>query len=125
MKKIFLLLSLFSFFGFLGHAQEKGKLEFSSKVIDFGELREGANAERSLSFKNIGGKPVKIKRISSTGHVSVEDYPQNAVQPGNSGNIKISYNTDKIGPIRRTLTVYSNAQNSFESIKIKGVVKKD
>lgn len=125
MKKIFLLLSLFSFFGFLGHAQEKGKLEFSSKVIDFGELREGANAERSLSFKNTGGKPVKIKRISSTGHVSVEDYPQNAVQPGNSGNIKISYNTDKIGPIRRTLTVYSNAQNSFESIKIKGIVKKD
>lgn len=122
MKNIILLLL---FFTSLGHGQEKGKLEFSNKVIDFGELKEGAKAERSLSFKNTGGKPVMIKRISSTGHVNVEDYPQNAVQPGNKGNIKISYNTDKIGPIRRTLTVYSNAQNSFESIKIKGVVKKN
>ena len=122
MKKIYLLLFLCSF---IGHTQEKGKLYFSNKVIDFGELKEGAKAERSLSFKNTGGKPVKIKRISSTGHVKVEGYPQKAIKPGNSGKMRISYNTDKIGPIRRTLTVYSNAQNSFVSIKIKGVVKKN
>ncbi len=122
MKKIYLLLFLSCF---VGHTQEKGKLDFSSRVIDFGELKEGAKAERSLSFKNTGGKPVKIKKISSTGHINVESYPQSTIQPGKTGNIKISYNTNKIGPIRRTLTVYSNAQNSFESIKIKGVVKKD
>ena len=68
MKKIYLLLFLSCF---VGHTQEKGKLDFSSRVIDFGELKEGAKAERSLSFKNTGGKPVKIKKISSTGHINV------------------------------------------------------
>lgn len=121
MKKILLIILLT---GFLGFSQDKGKLEFKNNVIDFGELKEGSSAVQSISFKNVGDHPVQIEKISSTGHVTVEKYPKNAVQPNSNNEIVVSYNTDKIGPIRRTLTVYSNAENSFVSIKIKGNVSK-
>jgi|GEM_PF-1951316 len=121
MKK-FLLIILLS--GFVGFSQNKGKLEFNNNVIDFGELMEGSTAKESISFQNVGDQPVQIEKISSTGHVNVERYPKNAVQPNSKNEIVVSYNTDKIGPIRRTLTIYSNAENSFISIKIKGNVNK-
>ena len=121
MKKIVFIVLLF---GLLGFSQEKGKLKFENMVIDFGELKEGSEAKESISFKNVGNHPVQIEKISSTGHVAVENYPKNAVQPNSNNEIIVSYNTDKIGPIRRTLTVYSNAENSFVSIKIKGNVRK-
>ena len=121
MKKYLLIILFTSFFSF---SQDKGKLEFENKIIDFGELKKGSSAKESISFKNIGDYPVKIKKISSTGHVTVENYPKKAVQPNSNREIVVSYNTNKIGPIRRTLTVYSNAENSFVSIKIKGKVNK-
>ena len=122
MKKYLLIILFLSFYG---HCQEKGKLEFKSKVVNFGELKEGAKAKRSINFKNTGNKPVKISKISSTGHVKVEKYPQGKITEKANAQIVISYNTKKIGPIRRTLTVYSNAVNDIVSIKIKGIVKKD
>ena len=121
MKKIVFIILLFGFFGF---SQEKGKLDFKNKVVDFGELKEGSSAKESISFKNVGNHPVQINKISSTGHVTVEKYPKNAIQPNSNNEIIVSYNTDKIGPIRRTLTVFSDAENSLVSIKIKGKVNK-
>ena len=122
MKKYLLIIFFLSFYGY---GQEKGKLEFKSKVVNFGDLKEGAQAKRAINFKNTGNKPVKISKISSTGHVEVKRYPQGKISEKANAEIVISYNTKKIGPIRRTLTIYSNAVNPIASIKIKGNVKKD
>jgi len=124
MRKIVFILSLLVTFSV--YSQEKGKLSFNKEVIDFGELKEGDTAKKSLTFKNEGSQPVFIKKISSTGHVNVEEYPMDEIQPNANSKIVISYNTKVIGPIRRTLTIYSNAENPIISIKIKGkVLQKD
>ena len=122
MKKYILIIFLS---GLISHGQKNGKLEFNSKVVDFGELKEGSEAKRSISFKNSGNKPVKIKKINSTGHVKVENNPVGEISENSNAKIVISYNTKKVGPIRRTLTVYSDAVNPIVSIKIKGIVKKN
>ena len=122
MKKyiLFIFLSVF-----LSHGQENSKLEFDSKVVDFGELKEGSKAKKSISFKNVGNKPVEIRKVTSTGHIKVENNPEGIINQNSSSKIVLSYNTKKVGPIRRTLTVYSDAVNPIVSIKIKGIVKKN
>ena len=122
MKKYLLLIFLSVF---IGYSQDNGKLEFDNKVVDFGELKEGAQVKESINFRNSGNKPVKINKISSTGHIKIENSPEGIVASNSNSKIVISYNTKKIGPIRRTLTVYSDAVNPIVSIKIKGIVKKD
>ena len=42
--------------------------------------------------------------------------------PGQSEKITVKYNTHRAGPFRKTITVYSNAENNVVILKIRGKV---
>lgn len=42
--------------------------------------------------------------------------------PGETGEIEVKYDTKRVGPIRKTVTVYSNADEPTKALKIKGKV---
>jgi hypothetical protein len=42
--------------------------------------------------------------------------------PGQVDEITVKYNTHRVGPFRKTITVYSNAENSVVILKIRGKV---
>jgi hypothetical protein len=42
--------------------------------------------------------------------------------PGETGEIKVKYDTKRVNPIRKTITVYSNAETPTVALKIKGQV---
>lgn len=119
--KTFTLSFITLIFSFSTYAQ--AKIEFKSTSIVFDDVPAGSNGERSFVFKNSGSETLVIERIVSTSnHLKVMESVQN-VEPGNSGEIKILYDTDVVGPIRRTITVYSNAQNSpVVPLKVKGCI---
>lgn len=101
----------------------QAKIEFKNTAIVFDDVLAGSNGERSFIFKNSGSETLVIERIVSTSsYLKVMESVQN-VEPGNTGEIKILYDTDIIGPIRRTITVYSNAQNAaVVPLKVKGCI---
>lgn len=119
------ILFIFLILSSIGYTQDKGKLNFEEKVIDFGELKENTVAKKTISFKNSGDQKVTIDSVRSTGHIKIEQYPKNPIPPENEKQITISYNTKKIGPIRRTITVFSDAENPIISLKVKGIVVKN
>ena len=45
--------------------------------------------------------------------------------PGKSGKLKISYDADEEGFFNKTITLFSNAENKKETIKIQGIVSED
>ena len=43
--------------------------------------------------------------------------------PGKSGVIKVKYDTQRVGPIYKTVTINSNAKSGTQTISIKGSIE--
>ena len=119
-KFIFLL---FAFFTFQFHAQEKtAKIEFETTVIDYGTIEKGADGVRVFKFKNTGNAPLIVTSVKSSCGCTVPKKPEAPVLPGETGEIEVKYDTKRVNPIRKTITVTSNAETPTVALKIKGNV---
>ena len=110
-------------------AQKGAKLELKSDTVDYGTVtKEDDNGLRVFEFKNTGDAPLIIKEVKSTCGCTVPSWPKDPIAPGKSGKIEVKYNMG-LGPIRKTITVQSNASNYPDGVvplKLKGeVVKKE
>ncbi len=105
------------------HAQ--AKIFFKNTTVEYKNVKLGSNEVRVFVFKNTGNKPLKISKvISTTRHVKAVK-PTRKIAPGKTGKIKVIFDATQKGPIRRTITVFSNAKNrSIIALKIKGFVVK-
>ncbi|MGB6268125.1 MAG: DUF1573 domain-containing protein [Olleya sp.] len=122
MKKLFTIL----FIGLISlslNAQEKvAKIEFKETTIDYGVIEKGANGVRTFEFTNTGDAPLMISKVSSTCGCTVPKKPTEPIMPGQTGEIEVKYDTKRLGHIRKTITVLSNADTPTVSLKIKGEV---
>jgi hypothetical protein len=119
----FIIIALFST---LGYAQNGPKIEFTApdNTIDYGKISKSDNGVRSFEFTNTGDAPLLIMSAESTVSSIVVTKPATAVMPGKKGKIDVKYNMTP-GPIRKTITVETNAVNYPEgrvALKIKGEV---
>src|SRR3954469_16623678 len=108
-------------------AQKGPKIVFKDKdnTIDYGTTnKDDDNGLRSFEFTNTGDAPLIITNVQSTCGCTVPSKPTEAIMPGKKGEISVKYNMNP-GPIRKTITVESNAVNvegGRVAIKIKGEV---
>jgi hypothetical protein len=114
----------------ISFAQSGAKIEFKAKdnTIDYGTTtKKKDNGVRSFEFTNTGDAPLIITNVLSTCGCTVPTKPEAPIMPGKTGKIDIKYNM-AAGPIRKTITVESNAVN-YEggrvALKIKGEVIAD
>lgn len=122
MKNLLAIL-LIGCIGFTTSAQEKkAKIEFKTETIDYGTIDKGADGKRVFEFTNVGEAPLKITKVNSSCGCTVPKWPKEAVLPGESGEIEVIYNTRRVMPIRKTITVVSNAERPYVALKIKGNV---
>lgn len=121
MKKL-VAITIFLLAGFVAQAQETAKIEFKSEVIDYGEIEKGSDGVRVFEFTNTGSAPLVITDVTSSCGCTIPEKPKDPILPGKTGEIKVKYDTQRVGPIRKTITVYSNAEVPAKSIKIKGKV---
>lgn len=122
MKKI-ILIAVIGLFGFAVQAQDKvAQIEFTSETIDYGEIQKGSDGVRVFEFTNTGNTPLIISDVKSSCGCTVPEKPTDPIMPGATGEIKVKYDTNRVGPIRKTITVYSNADEPVKAIKIKGTV---
>ena len=122
MKKSFIFL-LFAFFTFQLYAQEKtAKIEYETTVIYYGTIEKGADGVRVFKFKNTGNAPLVVTSVKSSCGCTVPKKPEAPVLPGETGEIEVKYDTKRVNPIRKTITVTSNAETPTVALKIKGNV---
>jgi hypothetical protein len=124
MKKFFTLLAAVVI-STGAYAQKGPKIEFKADTIDYGTVnKEDDNGLRVFEFTNIGDAPLIIKDVKSTCGCTVPTKPKDPIMPGKAGKIEVKYNMNT-GPIRKTITVESNAvnyDNGIVPLKIKGTV---
>ncbi len=123
MKKIVLLL----FVGLLGlsaTAQDKAaKIDFQSETVDYGTIEKGSDGVRVFEFTNTGDAPLIISKVSSSCGCTIPKKPEEPILPGKTGEIQVKYDTNRVGPIRKAITVISNADTPTKVLKIKGEIK--
>jgi hypothetical protein len=100
------------------------EFKFEKETIDYGKIAQSSNGERTFVFKNIGEQPIIINKIQSSCGCTVPEKPEKPIMPGEQGEIKVSYDTKRMGGFSKQITIYSNAKTARKIIKIKGYVEK-
>lgn len=123
MMKNLLAVLFISLIGYGAVAQEKmAKIEFEKTTIDYGTIEKGADGVRVFKFKNTGDAPLIISNVKSSCGCTIPKKPNKPIMPGDTGEIEVKYDTKRVMPIRKTITVLSNAQTPTVALKIKGNV---
>lgn len=122
MKQLLTILFI-GLFSFSVTAQDKAaKIEFKETTIDYGTIEKGADGVRTFVFTNTGNAPLVISKVNSSCGCTVPKKPDGPIMPGEEGEIEVKYDTQRVMPIRKTITVLSNADTPTVALKIKGEV---
>lgn len=120
MKKL-VLMFVVALTSFAIQAQQ-AEISFKSETIDYGQIAKGDDGLRVFEFTNTGNAPLIISDVKSTCGCTIPKKPSGPIAPGANSTIEVKYDTNRVGPIRRTITVYSNASEPMVALKISGEV---
>ncbi|NNC49802.1 MAG: DUF1573 domain-containing protein [Flaviramulus sp.] len=119
MKKLITILFI-GLISFTINAQ--AKIEFKAETIDYGTIEKGSDGVRVFEFTNTGDEPLIISKVTSSCGCTIPKKPKDPILPGKTGEIEVKYDTNRVNPIRKTITVISNAETPTVALKIKGEV---
>lgn len=134
MKK-FAMICLFATMAFIAGAQTTettevpangAKIRFEEMEHQYGTIQKGSDGNCEFTFWNDGNEPLILSNVKASCGCTTPSYTQKPVMPGQSGVIKVHYNTNNVGGFSKTVTVTSNAvDNPRVVLRIKGTVKQD
>ncbi len=124
--KVFLFMCLISLAPLQAQNLDKVKktasIDFETETLDYGTIEQNSNGERIFTFTNSGDAPLIISNVKASCGCTVPTYSKEAILPGKEGEIKIKYDTKRMGSFTKTITVHSNAYQSRKTLKIKGTI---
>lgn len=128
MKRILFLLTLCLGVVFTMQAQDAAKadgpqMNFESMEVDYGTIQQGADPYRVFTFVNDGNAPLLITNARGSCGCTVPTYPKGAIPPGEKGEIKVRYDTNRVGPFTKRVTLTTNAGEEPIVLTIKGKVE--
>ena len=100
------------------------KISFAELEHQYGTIAKGGNGDCEFTFTNQGNEPLILQNVKASCGCTTPSYTQKPVMPGETGTIKVHYNTNNVGAFSKTVTVTSNAvDNPRVVLRIKGNVK--
>jgi len=131
MKRIEFIVLGIAIFGLIGcgggsEGKEKKsdtRLKFEKTNHDYGEIAFGSDGICEFKFTNTGKDPLVLTNVKSSCGCTIPEWPKEPIGRDESASIKIRYDTHRVGSFTKSITVYSNAENSPKRIFIKGRVK--
>ena len=122
MKKS-LFISITLLFSFFAYSQEnQADIKFEETIIDYGEVEFESDGKRIFKFKNVGNAPLVFQRISSSCGCTIPKKPEKPIEPGETGEIEVEYDTKRVGLFMKAISVISNSKNPTTVLRIKGEV---
>lgn len=94
------------------------------EVHDYGTINQGDDGNCVFTITNTGKSPLIISLCKGSCGCTVPVCPQEPIAPGASAEISVKYDTNRVGPINKSVTITSNATNEPRKvIRIKGNIK--
>jgi hypothetical protein len=113
---------VFLFTYLTGFSQE---IAFEKVKLNFGFVHEGDKVNLNYRLSNTGEKPLIISDYKVECGCTVVDKPNHAILPGESYNLKVTFDThEKYDRQDHLIVIISNAINSPSKLRFKGVVLK-
>lgn len=132
MKKLFSILAMMALVATVSFAQpakdaanvtESGaEMTFEQTTVNYGNINQGDDPYRVFKFTNTGNEALIIKTAKGSCGCTVPTYPKEPIAPGATAEIKVRYDTKRIGKINKSITLQTNA--GVKLLKITGNVKK-
>lgn len=132
MKKVLVALGISIMMTFAANAQNATAqpaqnpnapvISFDKTTHDYGTVTKGGDGTCEFKFKNTGVEPLILSNVSSSCGCTVPEWPREPILKGKSASIKVKYDTNRIGPINKTVTVMSNAKEASVQLRIIGSV---
>lgn len=106
-----------------GEVLNGAQIQFEKETHDYGTIGKGANGDCVFIFKNTGNSPLILENVKGSCSCTVPNWTTEPILPGKTGEIKVHYDTEKSGPINKSVTITSNAVNDpVKVVRIKGNV---
>ena len=88
-------------------------------------MKKGEVVKILFSFTNIGNEPLLITDYKVECSCTTVDFPKQPILPQQTTNITVSFDTKSVYDRQdRTIEIISNAKNSIQKIRFKGIVLK-
>lgn len=105
------------------HAQ--AVLSFKRHKENFGFVKKGTVVKIEFKFANTGNQPLIISEAVAECSCTTVDFPKQPIPPNQSSVVTVSFDTKSVYDRQdRMVEIRSNASNSSEKIRFKGVVLK-
>ncbi|MFY7861240.1 MAG: DUF1573 domain-containing protein [Chitinophagales bacterium] len=110
MKKILLLAFIASI---TANAQNSPMIHapsviYSMEKIDYGSIYHNTNGMRTIKISNIGSAPLVVTSCIASCGCTRPSCPTTPILPGTYSIISVYYDTKKIGPIDKNVTITTN-----------------
>ena len=100
------------------------QISVDKEVHDYGTIDKGANGTCEFKVTNTGDQPLIITNCKGSCGCTVPKCDTAPIAPGQSTIVTVKYDSNRVGPINKSVTISSNATNAPEKIvRIKGEVK--
>lgn len=100
------------------------KISFETKTVDYGTIAQESDPYRVFKFTNTGNEPLVILNAKGSCGCTVPKYPTDPIEPGATSEIKVRYDTKRLGKFVKTVTLTTNEGEENIILTIKGEVKK-
>ncbi len=88
--------------------KEVQPITFETLVIERKDIPKGTDDMFSFKFKNTGKTPVLIQNVQTSCGCTTAKKPEAPVMPKKSDEISVKYDTNRVGPFEKTITVTNN-----------------
>lgn len=98
-------------------------IKFEEITHDFGKLDQGAKTENNFKFTNISKEIVHLTSVKASCGCTTPEWTKEDIAPGKSGEIKVSYNSQRVGPFNKSIMVNYNDKPEPITIYISGQIE--
>ncbi|MGL5888567.1 MAG: DUF1573 domain-containing protein [Bacteroidia bacterium] len=97
--------------------------KFDKMVHDYGTIKKGADPYCTFNLTNTSKEPLAIQSATGSCGCTVPEYQKEPIMPGKTVTIKVRYDTQRVGPFEKQVTVMFQGKDQPAVLKIKGVVE--
>lgn len=127
MKNTLMLLAAVMMMSFTAQAQTEVSngaiISVDKDIHNYGEIEKGGDPYCEFVITNKGNEPLIISNAKGSCGCTVPEWSKEPILPGESTVMKVKYDTKRVGPINKSVTVTTNATNEpTKVLRISGKV---
>jgi hypothetical protein len=97
--------------------------KFDKTDHDYGKIQKGSDPYCEFQLTNTGKTPLVIQEAHGSCGCTVPEYPKEPIAPGKTVTVKVRYDTNRVGPFEKQVTMTFQGKDQPAVLHIHGTVE--